>query len=358
MKTLKKTLIFAILFTVMIFTIASYSIINISANSNVSKKGTINVGMLFNRYDDIFLAEVRKNLKDIEEENKDKVRFSFFDGKNDTNTGNKIIDSLIQNNIDLLVLSIPDTKIELINEAIYKAKQKSIPVILFNSTPTNMDIIKGYKKSLIIKSDTEQSGILQGNILVDQWNNDKKSIDTNRNNIMQYVMLQGNPNSSQTPIRTNAVLKTIKNAGIETEEIASMVSNWDKETAKSAMETLFLRYGPKIEVVIANNDAMAIGAIETLQKYGYNTGNKLKHIEVVGIDAVPEAQDLTKKGFMLGTITQNPQALAEAVYTVGMNLVADKNPTDGTDYKFDTTGVTILIPHEKYTANSLPKNNQ
>ena len=88
------------------------------------------------------------------------------------------------------------------------------------------------------------------------------------------------------------------------------------------MESLFLRYGGKIEAIISNNDAMAIGAIKALQKYGYNKGDKSKYIPVVGIDGIPEAKDLINKGIMTGTVSQDPNETAEALYTVGMNLVS------------------------------------
>lgn len=63
-----------------------------------------------------------------------------------------------------------------------------------------------------------------------------------------------------------------------------------------------LRYGDKIEAIISNNDAMAIGAIEALQKYGYNKEDKSKYIPVFGIDGIPAAKDLINKGVMTGTV--------------------------------------------------------
>ena len=51
---------------------------------------------------------------------------------------------------------------------------------------------------------------------------------------------------------------------------------------------------------------MAIGAVEALQAYGYNKGDKSKNIIVVGIDGLPEAKDLIDKGIMTGTIIQDP----------------------------------------------------
>jgi len=348
MKTLKIILSSVLIFSLSIFVIQCFYKKVLGTNINNKNKEPINISVLFDEFDDIFHSELRKNLKFIEEENKDKVKFTFFDGKRNSVTDNEIVDKLIQNKTNLLVLVLPDQKEDVANQSIYKAKQKGIPTILFNATPTNLDVIKNYKKSLIIRANPAEAGIIQGNILVDAWKNDKKSIDKNLNNIMEYVLLRGNPNSIETPLRTETSLKTITDAGIQTQELASVTCNWDKDCAKNSMESLFLRYGPKIEVIISNNDAMAIGAIEALQKYGYNTGNKLKNVTILGIDALPEAQDLIKKGVMLGTVTQDPKAMSEAIYTVGLNLVYEKNPTENTNYKFDNTGVTIIIPHEKF----------
>ena len=83
------------------------------------------------------------------------------------------------------------------------------------------------------------------------------------------------------------------------------------------MHLFFLSQGNKVEVIIANNDGMAQGAIEALQTYGYNLGDKAKTIPVVGVDGTPAAQELIKKGFMEGTVSQDAKAMAEAIYTIG-----------------------------------------
>ena len=44
---------------------------------------------------------------------------------------------------------------------------------------------------------------------------------------------------------------------------------------------------------------------------------------------------------MLGTAVQDPDDMAKALYTVGMNLVHDRNPAEGTQYKPDKTEVAI-----------------
>lgn len=113
------------------------------------------------------------------------------------------------------------------------------------------------------------------------------------------------------------------------------------------METLYLQYGRNIEVIIANNDEMAIGAIQALQEYGYNKGDSTRMIPIVGVDAIPEAQELIEQGIMTGTVLQDAKAMAEVTYSMGMNLVEGKKPLDNIPYEFDSTGVAVRIPYKE-----------
>jgi methyl-galactoside transport system substrate-binding protein len=83
--------------------------------------------------------------------------------------------------------------------------------------------------------------------------------------------------------------------------------------AYNATKELLLEYGDQIEVIIANDDTMAIGAIKALQEEGYNMGNSLNTIPVVGVDVTPTAKELIEKGYMLGSVFQDSKAYAEAL---------------------------------------------
>ena len=86
-------------------------------------------------------------------------------------------------------------------------------------------------------------------------------------------MLKGEADNPVAIGRTKQVILALNSAGIQTQELTLVNANWLKELAKNAVDNLFLRYNGKIEAIISNSDAMAIGAIETLQKHGYNTGD-------------------------------------------------------------------------------------
>ena len=93
---------------------------------------------------------------------------------------------------------------------------------------------------------------------------------------------------------------------------------------------------------------MAIGAVSALQKYGYNTGDPSKYIAIVGMDGTEEAKALIEKGFMNGTIIQDSEEMANALYRIGKNLAKGIKPLQDTEYKFDITGIGVRIPYNGY----------
>jgi len=347
MKMLKKILIISMV-TVMMTAIRGNCDQNMTSNSSRVVEGNpVKVGVLLYRFDDVYISLVRKNLEEIQKENEGKVEFTFYDGKDDQSIQNESLDKLLEKkDVDLLLLNLVDTGST--QAAIDRIKEYNIPVILFNREPVIIEAIRSYNKAYFIGTNPAEAGELQGKILANAWNTNKVAIDKNKDNIMQYIMLEGERDNLEAIARTKYSVLTINNAGIKTQELALQVCNWNEKEAKNATKALLAQYGNRIEVIIANNDSMAIGAIEALQELGYNNGDKTKTIPVVGVDAIPEAQDLIKKGFMTGSVIQDASSVAKALYTVGKNLVYNKNPLEGTDYKFDYTGVAIRLPYQEY----------
>lgn len=346
MRLLKKMLLFIETIIIIVTMIFSYDD-KIYAKTIDESQKPVRVGVLLYRFDDVFISLIRQSLEEIQKNNPNKVEFTFYDSKNDQSLQNETIDTLLKNNsVDVILLNVVDEKRA--EEPINMIKEYNIPVVLFNREPYNIATIQSYGKSYYVGTDPPEAGILQGNILVNAWNKNKAAIDTNGDNILQYVMLMGQRDNKEAIARTQYSVSTINDDGIKTQELALSVCDWERSIAKSNFEQLFLYYGNKIEAIIANNDEMAIGAIEVLQKYGYNKGDDTKTIAVVGVDAIPEAQELIKKGEMTGSVLQDPSAIAEASYLIGMNLVNGKEPLDGTQYKFDQTGVAVRIPYKEY----------
>lgn len=325
----------------------------IEAVPNYASQGLmdpINIGVVFYRFDDPYVALLKQSLENIERKNEGKVKFSFYDSKNDKAIQNQNINTLLESGkVNALILSLVD----LINdpkEIIDEIKDKNIPVIFASKRIEKVDenIIKSYDKAYYVLPDSEQAGILQGKMLANMWNKDKRDIDTNKDNVMQYVVLQGGISSMGTNDRTKYSIMTIKNSGIKEEELASEFCDWDENLTMDKMENLLVNYINRIEVIIANNDVMAIGAVKSLQKYGYNRGDNTRNVPVVGIDAIPESLDFIKKGCMSGTVLQDPDVMAETFYEIAIHLACKTHFDCEKKYNCDETGKIIKLPFKEY----------
>ena len=345
MNLLKKLLSLIIVFILLLPTIQRSAYASPSATQNPVK-----IGVFLLDPNELFLSSFKESLENIQKENENKVQFTFFDSKRNQGIQDDNINKALNENFDLFVIEPVTFKINELNDIFNMIAQKNIQLILLTSPNIELsNFVKGYSRTIIIGGDDEQSGILQGKVLADMWNINEKTIDHNKDNIMQYIMLKGPASDPATTARSKYSIKTLNESGIKTQDLSSNFCNWDKTCARDTISSLFLGYNDKIELIIANNDEMAIGAVEALQKYGYNKGDNSKYIPVVGIGGLPEAKELIKQGAMAGTIIQDPRDYANAVYTVGMNIVSGTDPLNGTNYKFDDTGNTIRIPYYPYT---------
>lgn len=338
---------------VMLFVMITYSLKgDQSIQAATTGRRAVSVGVSFSNVSNSYLSSIKKALEDIQRENIDKVQFTFYDADDNQAVQETTISNLLQaKNSDFLLVNLVNKGVDSVRNLIDKAQQYNIPIIFFSSVdPDTIDIIKTYKKAFVVSRDEIESGYLEGKIIADIWNNDKLNIDKNGDGVLQYVILQAAINNSASIARTKNAILAINNAQIKTQELALVNANFNKELAKESIKSVFLRYGGKIEAIISTNDSMAIGAIEALQTYGYNKGDKSKNIVVVGIDRTREAKDLIDKGFMTGTVGHDPRALAEALYTVGMNLLSGNNPLDGTNYTIENNRIEVHIPSEEYKA--------
>ena len=77
------------------------------------------------------------------------------------------------------------------------------------------------------------------------------------------------------------------------------LDNWDQTTAQQDVANALAQYGKKIEVVFCNNDAMALGALQSIEQAGRTVG---KDIYLVGVDALKEAVQNVVDGKMTGTV--------------------------------------------------------
>ena len=85
------------------------------------------------------------------------------------------------------------------------------------------------------------------------------------------------------------------------------------------MEQWLAQYPDTIELVICNNDDMALGAIDAMERAG------VSGIQVVGIDGTTPGLRAVESGKMMGTVSSDKEAYAQAIFTIAADKAVGKD---------------------------------
>ena len=103
-------------------------------------------------------------------------------------------------------------------------------------------------------------GVCRGKILVEECKKILTKLIKTKDGILQYVMLEGEAGHNDSLARSMAVIEEITESGYMVEKLADEIANWNRDQAATKMQTFLDTYGEKeIEVILANNDDMALG---------------------------------------------------------------------------------------------------
>jgi methyl-galactoside transport system substrate-binding protein len=300
------------------------------------------LGILIYRYDDTYISTVRNALGKALG---GKATFTMQDGRADQAVQNDQLDVMLERKMDGLIVNMVNARAA--QGVLDKIRATGVPVIFFNREP-DLDILKGYNKAVFIGTNAADAGKMQGDIIKTLWDSHPE-YDLNKDGQFQYVMFQGEPDNPEAVARTEWSIRQAEINGVKMSQIAqTFVGNWDTAQAQAAMESVLAANEGKIELVVANNDSMAMGAIAALSNIGYNIEGGAKYIPVVGLDATDQAVDAINRGIMSATVKQDGRAMGEAIAAVMLNMVNGKPPLEGTGYEFDQSGLAVRIPYSPY----------
>ena len=301
------------------------SCVNSETYSKAGYKGGLpKVGATIYKYDDEFMSYIRNAM---ENDAYGRIALNMNDSQNDQNIQLQQVDEMISKGVKALAINLVDPKAAQI--VINKAKAFNLPIIFFNKEP-DASVLNSYDKVWFVGTDSKESGILQGKMIADLWNQNKGIWDKNQDGKISYVLLKGEPGHPDAEARTKYALEEIKKAGIPVEELAEGTAMWDAAKAKEKMDGWILKFNDRIEFVISNNDVMALGALDSLEKA------ESKFVPVVGADAIPEAVKRIKEGTMVGTILNDASNQGKAIIDLVTNAANGKNILSGTSWKINS----------------------
>ncbi|WP_276239925.1 galactose/glucose ABC transporter substrate-binding protein MglB [Pasteurella multocida] len=298
------------------------------------------IGVTIYKYDDNFMSLMRKEINKEAEQFKD-IELLMNDSQNAQAVQNDQVDGLISKGVKALAINLVDPAAA--PTIIGKAKPDDIPVVFFNKDP-GAKAIGSYEHAYYVGTDPKESGLIQGSLIAKHWQANP-AYDLNKDGKIQYVLLKGEPGHPDAETRTKFVIEELNNKGIQTEQLFIDTGMWDAALAKDKMDAwLSSSKANQIEVIIANNDGMAMGALEATKAHG-------KKLPIFGVDALPEVLQLIKKGEIAGTVLNDGVNQGKAVVQLSNNLAKGKPATEGT--KWQLKDRVVRIPYVGVDADNL-----
>ncbi|MDO5772699.1 MAG: substrate-binding domain-containing protein [Spirochaetales bacterium] len=223
---------------------------------------------------------------------------------------------------------------------------KDKPLVFFNRQPSDpttgeidMATMNWNSKTYYVGFDAAGGGAVQGKLISDYLASaDPAVIDRNGDGILGYVLCIGDVGHNDSKARTEGIRKALGtwdgstdpgkvkegsiSVGGKTMKVVELEgkamtgtdgSTWNANAATEAMGGWATKFGNQLDMVVSNNDGMAMGC---LQASNYPAG-----VPVFGYDANADAIEAIGAGKLTGTVSQNVDAQATATLQVLRNLL-------------------------------------
>lgn len=242
------------------------------------------------------------------------VELKVFDANNDISAQISQVQTCASDNYDamMVVLVTNDSGAEIVQAA------GDMPVAFFNRMPTDLSILD--EKHVYVGMDESEAGKAQGEYIADLFKSENKGPDINA------VMLMGPLGQDSVVKRTDGAKKALTDAGFNVTYQFEDTAEWDRAKAMDKF-TQFMGTGKPYDVVICNNDDMALGVAEAMSTSGSGTVT----VPIVGIDATENGCNAVKDGQLAMTVNQDPIAQGEGAFNSALALAKGEVPSNVND---------------------------
>lgn len=250
---------------------------------------------------------------------------------------NAQLDGMIERGAKALVVNLADVSFGA--EMVKKYCDKKIPVVYINRSPAEKSLA-ACETAYFVDGDAAQAGVLQGLQVLKAWQANPHW-DKNKDGVIQYAMIEGLPNHAGAMARTKWSVGTMENyphLGVAVQKIFQEHGMFQVQATKELMTKWIVQPEfTNVEVILANNDTMALGAVEILQQ------NNQK-IPVFGIDGSKAALTALNSGDIAGTVFNDFDTQSRTAVRMAANLAAGKPVLEGVPYEMEYR--VVKVPYQ------------
>lgn len=264
------------------------------------------IGVSMARFDDNFLTVLRNGIQ--AQADAGGLSVQIEDAQDDVAKQLDQINNFIASGVTAIIVNPVDTSAtQAMTDA---AAAAGVPLVYVNRQPINVDTLPD-NQAFVASNETESSskGVTEQCRL---W------AEAGKTEVSVYVM-QGQLSNQAAVQRTQNIYDVIEsgNCPVKINVIDQQTANWSRDEAQNLM-TNWLSTGAAFDGVIANNDEMALGALQALKAAGIDMASVL----VSGVDATQDALASMQAGELDITVFQNAAAQGGGALDAAVKLAA------------------------------------
>ena len=266
------------------FVFAALTVALMSSAANAAK-----IGVSMALFDDNFLTVLRNGIQ--ADADKMGIDVQIEDAQNDVAKQLDQIKNFAASGVDAIIVNPVDTSAtQAMTDAAAAAK---VPLVYVNRQPINVDTLPD--NQAFVASNEVESGTLETKEIC------RLLKEAGKSEANVYVM-EGELSNQAAVQRTADIHDVIggPDCGVKINIIDEQTANWSRDQAQNLM-TNWISSGAAYDAVIANNDEMAIGAIQAMKAAGVD----MKTMIVGGIDATQDALAAMQAGDLDVTVFQD-----------------------------------------------------
>ncbi len=247
------------------------------------------VGVSMAKFDDNFLTVLRNGIQKSADETG--VTVQIEDAQNDVAKQLDQIKNFVASGVDAIIVNPVDTSAtQAMSDA---AAAAGVALVYVNRQPVNVDSLP--EKQAFVASNEVDSGTLETKEVCRLFK------EAGKTEASVYVLM--GELSNQAAVQRTADIHDViggPDCGVKITIIDEQTANWSRDEAQNLM-TNWLSTGTAFDGVIANNDEMAVGAIQAMKAANID----MKSVVVGGVDATQDALAAMQAGDLDVTVFQN-----------------------------------------------------
>ena len=311
--------------------------------ADTSKIPAAQIGAVISNIDtNPFLKGIYTNMQATAAENP-QISLQLDVARDSQDTENAQLEAMLNGGAKALIVLLVDPKIG--TEFASKMCDKRVPVVYINRSP-GAKALQECDIAFYVGPDDRYGGTLQSQIALEQWL-EHPEWDKNGDGKIQIALLEGTPGTPSTRQRTDWAVMGLKfhpEGGLGSESLDVVIqehAKYDEKVAKELLENKWLKMPEfdKVEMILAANDNMAIGAANAIEAAG-------KKVPIFAINATPEGLDAVKNGKIQGTVFNDNITMARASIRIAANLANGRPAEEGVYLDMDESG-SFLIPMKR-----------